>query len=340
MPFQRLFSFFVGSILVLTGCQSGAPATGDSSPADAEATDTASPRVGAASDDFPTEPISIVVSSDPGTSIDSAMRVLAPLLEAELGQPVVIVNRPGGASTNALNYQMSRPEDGHTLGGWTTSLSTILAQDITDYTAEDLGYVCSLMTEPSSIVVIPESPFQTVDDLVSYARDNPGELRGSGGAGVGSYTHTFALEFQDAADIEWTWVPFDSSTDARRALVSGDLDFIFDAPDAVEPSRVLAVTSADTYSYAPDVPTLEELGYPVGNNVAWRGILVTDGIPEDRVAVLIEAVQAATANDEWRALLESLGAEESLVCGDEFRELVIAEINAARATLEEIGVSD
>lgn len=289
---------------------------------------------------FPSEPLELLTYTDPGTSIDLTLRTLAPLISKEVGQPAVVVNRPGGNGTNAMTYLLRRPADGHVLYGHTTTFSSVMAQKIGGFTGEEIDYLCSVITEPMAITVKADSRFKTVDELVAFAKENPGKLRASGGAGAGSYPRLFAMAFQEAAGINATWVPFDSSPEGRRALLAGDLDFLVTSVGSVEGSRMLALTSAERFADAGDTPTLDELGYKIGNRVAWRGLMVRKGTPDDVKAYLISLLQKATQQPEWKKFVESIGASESLVCGDAFASATRKEIEETKAWYKQIGIID
>ena len=125
---------------------------------------------------------------------------------------------------------------------------------------------------------------------------------------------------------------------ARRALIAGDLDVTFSAVGRVEKGRMLAVTSEKRFPFAADTPTLKELGYDIGNKVAWRGILIRKGVPADRKAYLINAIRKATAKPAWKAFTNKLRAKQSLVCGADFAKLVKDEIVETTRYYKELGI--
>lgn len=290
--------------------------------------------------DFPSGPVELLTYTDPGTSIDLTLRALAPLLEQELGQPVVVVNRPGGNGTNAMAYLMRRAADGSTILGHTTTFSSVMAQQIGGFTGQEVDYLCSMIAEPMAVTVRDDSNLTSVDALVAYAKERPGKLRASGGAGAGSYPRLFAMAFADKAGIEFTWVPFDSSTEGRRALLAGDLDFLFTSPGSVDNSQLLAVTSGERFDYAPDTPTLAELGYDIGDRVAWRGLMVRDGTPDDVRNYLIDVLRKAAERPEWKDFVASLEARRVMHCGDEFEKAAEAEIEETAAQYRRLGIID
>jgi tripartite-type tricarboxylate transporter receptor subunit TctC len=289
---------------------------------------------------FPSKPVELLTYTDPGTSIDLTLRALAPLLSADIGQPTVVVNRPGGNGTNAMTYLTRRPADGYTLYGHTTTFSSVMAQKVGGFTGEEVDYLCAMVAEPMAVTVRADSPFKDIAELVAFAKANPGKLRASGGAGAGSYPRLFAMAFQEKAGVEITWVPFDSSPEGRRALLGGDLDLLFTSVGAVEGARMLAITSAKRFSYAPDTPTLAEAGFDIGDRVAWRGLMVRAGTPEPVKAYLIEALKRAAAKPEWEKFLTSIGAGGTMLCGDDFAKAARAEIEETKVWYKKLGIID
>ncbi|MGH6858799.1 MAG: tripartite tricarboxylate transporter substrate binding protein [Phyllobacterium sp.] len=287
---------------------------------------------------FPGKPVELLTYTDPGTSIDLTLRALSPLLSKAYDQPVVTVNRPGGNGVNAMSYLMRRPADGYLLYGHTTTFSSVMAQQVGGFTGEEVDYLCNIVQEPQAVTVRAESQFKTLEELVAYAKANPGKLRVSGGAGASAYNRLFAIAFQDAAKIEMTWVPFDSSPEGRRALMAGDVDLLFTSVGGVEGARMLAVTSADRFRLVPEVPTTKELGYDIGDLAAWRGIFVKRGVPEDVKQYLIWSIRTATEQPEWKAFIGKIGADSRVTCASEFFDQVKAEIETTRTRYKALGI--
>lgn len=287
---------------------------------------------------FPEKPVELLTYTDPGTSIDLTLRALSPLLSKAFDQPVVTVNRPGGNGVNAMSYLARRPADGYLLYGHTTTFSSVMAQQVGGFTGEEVDGLCNIVQEPQAVTVREDSTFKSLEDLVAFAKANPGKLRVSGGAGASAYNRLFAVAFQEAAGVDMTWVPFDSSPEGRRALLAGDVDLLFTSVGGVEGSRMLAVTSADRFRLAPDVPTTKERGYDIGDLVAWRGIFVKRGVPEDVKQYLTGAIKQAATQPEWKAFIDKIGAESMVTCGAEFSEQVKAEIETTKKRYQALGI--
>jgi tripartite-type tricarboxylate transporter receptor subunit TctC len=237
-----------------------------------------------------------------------------------------------------MSYLMRRPSDGYLLYGHTTTFASVMAQEVGGFNGKELDYLCNIVQEPQAVTVRAESPFKSLQELVDFAKANPGKLRVSGGAGASAYNRLFALAFQEAAGIQMTWVPFDSSPDGRRALLAGDVDLLFTSVGAVEGARMLAVTSAERFAKASDVATTKELGFDIGNLVAWRGILVKKDVPEDIRAYIINAIKQAAETPEWKAFIDKIGASSVVTCGQEFADQVNAEIADTKERYKALGI--
>lgn len=287
---------------------------------------------------FPNKPVELLTYTEPGTSIDLTLRALAPLLSQEFAQPVVTVNRPGGNGVNAMTYLVRRPADGYLLYGHTTTFASVMAQQVGGYSGEELEALCDIVQEPQAVTVRKESPFQTLADLVAFAKANPGKLRASGGAGASPYNRMFELAFEEVAGVEMTWVPFDSSPEGRRAMLAGDVDVLFTSVGAVEGARMLAVTSAKRFPKAADIPTTLEQGFDIGDLVAWRGIFIKRGVPADVRDYLAASIEKVTKQPEWIAFVDKIGADSKITCGKPFADRVAAEIESTKARYRALGV--
>jgi tripartite-type tricarboxylate transporter receptor subunit TctC len=285
--------------------------------------------------DYPSDDITQIVYTDPGSSVDNGARVLGPLLQKDLDVSVVTENKSGGGGVIGFDYLMDQDADGYSIGHWTPTFSSLAAQGLVD--PDKVDFICDLFSDYSTITVPEDSPFDTLDELVDYAKDNPGELRASGGAGANSFNHQYGQKFADVADFEWTWVPFDASPDVVLALTAGNLDVGIVPIDSVEGGKTLAILSPERSQYLPDVPTTTELGYDIGDPVAWHGILVPKGVSDERKQTLIDAVQKVMDSPEWTDFVTEQNAEPGIGCGDDFRDVVESEIEATKAFNESLG---
>ncbi|MCB8889508.1 Bug family tripartite tricarboxylate transporter substrate binding protein [Vreelandella malpeensis] len=251
---------------------------------------------------WPEKSIELIVAYAAGGGTDVTARVLQPMLERELGQSVVVVNRPGAGGEAGHAALSSAKPDGYTLG--ILNLPPMLTIPITRDAAfgpGDIMPVAGLVEDPSALSVPASSPFQTLEDLIEFARENPGAVT-IGTTGVGTDDHLAMNYLAKAADITLTHVPFAGAGPARTALVGGHVSAaainLGEAMPSAEEGqvRILAQFGSDVSELAPDVPTVESLGYDV-QMISSRGVGLPAGVDPAIVERLSEAL-ANIANDE------------------------------------------
>ena len=254
--------------------------------------------------EWPEKPINLIVAYSPGGGTDVTARTLQPMLEAELGQSVVVVNRPGAGGEVGHTAIAQAQADGYTIG--ILNIPPMLTIPITRdaaFTADDFIPVAGLVRDPSALSVHANSPFQTLDELVAFAKENPGAVT-VGTTGVGTDDHLAMRYFADAAGIKLTHVPFAGGGPARTALIGGHVSAaalnLGEALPAAKDGRVriLAQFSDAVSEFAPDVPTAASLGYDV-QMLSERGIGMPAGVDPAIVEKLAAAIGRVTANAEF-----------------------------------------
>ena len=254
--------------------------------------------------EWPEKPIDLIVAYSAGGGTDVTARTLQPMLEAALGQSVVVVNRPGAGGEVGHAAIASAKPDGYTIG--ILNLPPMLTIPITRnaaFTADDFIPVAGLVRDPSALSVPANSPFRTLDELVAFARENPGAVT-VGTTGVGTDDHLAMRYFADAAGIELTHVPFAGGGPARTALIGGHVSAaalnLGEAVPAAKEGRIRILTQfSDAISeFAPDVPTAMSLGYDV-RMLSERGIGMPTGVDPAIVEKLAAAIANVAANAEF-----------------------------------------
>lgn len=250
---------------------------------------------------WPDKPIDLIVAYGAGGGTDVTARTLQPLLEKQLGQSIIVVNRPGAAGEVGHAALAHAKPDGYTIG--ILNLPPMLTIPITknaSFKPDDIIPVAGLVIDPSAISVPANSPFKTLDDLIAYAKKNPGAIT-IGTTGVGTDDHLAMRYLAKATGAEFTHVPFASAGAARTALMGGHisaaaLNLGEAMPNAEQGKvRILAQFGAEPSKLAPQVPTAKSLGIDVVM-LSERGVGVPAGTDPAIVAKLAEAI-AAVAND-------------------------------------------
>jgi tripartite-type tricarboxylate transporter receptor subunit TctC len=264
---------------------------------------------------YPTRPVTIVVPTGPGGSMEMVARLLTPKLEQRFGQPFVIENRPGaGTNIGAAAVARSAP-DGHTLLMATSSTMAINAsiyKTLPFDPEKDLMPIVLYARVPFVLVVNPSSAIRTAADLVKLAKERPGALS-FGSSGVGTASHLFAELFKTQTGIEVAHVPYKSMVQPLNDVLGGHLDCMFSDLSPSLPLvrdgklRALGVTSATRVPAANEIPTLAEAGVPGYEAVAWLMIVTRAGTPPDILAQLHDELKAELARPEVRETISRNG---------------------------------
>lgn len=292
---------------------------------------------GTAVAEYPEQPISYVISFNPGGESDVTARFQEPHLEELLGVDIVVTHRPGGGGAVAWSdFQRNAEPDGYTVIG--VNLPHIVAQPIL---REDAGYdtfdwelVTWFHFTPSALLVRQDSPFETLDDLLDYARENP-QVVTMGGSGTFSANHLETLRLEKEADVNLTYIPFTGTGPLPAALLGRHVSALMSytvlglqMPDEV---RVLAVAADERVSTLPDVPTFRELGYDIVGG-AYRGVAVPKGTPQEVIDRLAEAF--GEANELIRDRQEPIGFVMTHHTGQDAVDLVQAMLDAYGDVIE------
>ncbi|WP_207540204.1 tripartite tricarboxylate transporter substrate binding protein [Sabulicella rubraurantiaca] len=260
----------------------------------------AAPRLARAS--FPDRPITMIVPYAPGGSADVLARVIAPEMSRILGQNVVVEQRPGaGGHIGGAHVANSARADGYTVLLGSVSMTIGPALQTLNYDpVGGLTPLGGIGTVPMMMVVSPESPFQSVEDVIAAARARPGEISyGSSGLGTGSH---MAGELLGAAtDTQLLHVPYRGSGAVYPDLIGQRISFLLDAMGSSAGQvragavRAIGVSSAERSPAFPEIPTIAEQGVPGYEYSLWLGFFVRSGTPPDAFARLEEANRAAIA---------------------------------------------
>jgi len=268
---------------------------------------------------FPERPVELVVGFAPGGGTDVTARTFARYLESRLGQPVVVQNRPGASGELAWAYVARARPDGHTLGVTNMpSFVTIPIERSAQYRLDDFAFIGNLVTDPSGLVVLADSPIRDIPDLVARVRRDPESVTVST-SGVGTDDHLMLVLIEQAAGIRLTPVHFNGAAPQKNALLGRQVQVAamnvgetLPAPDGL---RMLSQGGARRSRLAPDVPTLTEQGVPVVMN-SERGIITAAGAPPAALAKLREAMAETARDPEFIRAIEAQFTEPAYEPGD------------------------
>ncbi|NYT23112.1 tripartite tricarboxylate transporter substrate binding protein [Alcaligenaceae bacterium] len=264
---------------------------------------------------FPTSMITIIVPYPAGSTPDNLARTIAEKMHNELGQSVIVDNRPGASTFIGMRALLRAQPDGHTIA--MTSLSTAVLNKLVftsmPYDPErDFAPLANLGGAPFVLVVNPELGVKSVKELVDRARKEPGSINFASG-GIGNSTHLLGEKLNAASGGNMTHVPFAGSAPALANLLGGHVQLYFDSANNAVPHIkagklvALAVTSDARMSVLPDVPTMAESGFPDFEMDAWFAISAPRQTPPEALNVLSKAVNAALSDEALRAQFAATG---------------------------------
>lgn len=267
----------------------------------------------AATENFPSKPIKLVVPFSPGGPPDVAARIIGEWLSSRLG-PVVVENHIGAGGTLAARAVASAAPDGYTLLAATAgslAISPQLYKNAGIDPVKDFTAVALVSSAPLVLAVNASIPARTIKELVAYAKVNPGKL--NYGAVVGTPPHLSGEMFKHLTGTNIVFVPYKGASQATADVLAGQMNMTFEGTTGIVPYiktgqlRALAVTSPDRVAEIPDVPTMDESGYPGMPPDSWQAIVAPAGTPPDIVAKLNTVVNEGLANPEVRKRIVGLG---------------------------------
>lgn len=251
----------------------------------------------AVADDFPDRPVSMVVPYSPGGATDFQARIVTMLAgdEKYLQQPMVILNKPGAGGKVGWDFFASRSKNnGYELASY--NVPHFIAQSIvfkTKYNIDNLEPLANWGADPAVLIVPKDSPFNSANDLVEFAKSNPGKVTFSG-AGLYVGHHIAFLQFAKEADVKLTYIPHKGGSPALKSVMGGQVmagfNNLSDAFRSKDQVKIIAIADLErNKEFLPDVPTFMEQGISVDDSsVNFRGIMAPEGTPEKEVAYLSE----------------------------------------------------
>lgn len=277
--------------------------------------------------DYPTRPIELIVAFAAGGTTDIGARVLASIAEKELGQPMVVLNKGGaGGQLGWTELAMSRP-NGYTIGYVNLpNLSSILADPERQaaFTGESFTPIVNHIVDPGVIWVRADSPYQSLDDMIAAAKENPKTVRAAT-TGILGDDHLAILRVQQAAEgAEFRIVHLQDSAAQLKEVLGGNVDVGFDNVGGLVKYaqsgdiRILAVMDPERSKFLPDVPTTAEAGYPSVISNSSRGIVGPAGLDPAIVTKLQDAFLKAMDDPEHTAKLEASGFTVRPMPADEY----------------------
>lgn len=293
--------------------------------------------------EYPERPIMMMVSYGAGGATDFQARIVTMTAgnQDALGMPIAIVNRPGAGGRVGWNWFATEADaDGYTLAAY--NIPHFIAQSIeggVSYSTENFEPIANWGADPAVFVVGADSDFNSMEDVIAYAKENPGGLTFSG-AGLFVGHHIAALQLEKAAGVKLAYIPNNKGgAGAMRAVIAGEvLGGVNNLSDAFRAQaagnvKILGVFDLERNAFLPDVPTMKEQGYDIDNaSVNFRGVMVPKGTPQEIIDHLAAVVPTMFENGRVQSRMKAGGSPMHIMTRDEVLEMWAAR----QATLEEL----
>lgn len=301
----------------------------------------ATPLVAQSAEDFPSQPMTYIIPFNAGGEFDISARFQQSEWENVTGQQVVIQYQPGAGGAQAWSQLNSLAGDGYTVMG--INLPHTVLQPLAGsvgYATEDLTPVHYFHYTPDAIFVRAESQFETLEQLVAYAKENPG-LVTFAGSGSNSSNNLAAIRFNEQAGVTTTYVPFSGTGPSITAVLGGStmagFNYATSGVSQGDAMRMLAVASEERLPAFPDVPTFKELGYDIVGG-AYRGVAVPASTPEELRQRISDIVSEINAQPEFVQKMEEAGFVLTDITYDKMPEFVAERVEEYTAGAKALGI--
>lgn len=297
-----------------------------------------------AQEKFPSRPIEMIIPTAVGGGTDISMRVLAEIAEPILGQKIAVVNKPGGGGSIGMVAIIKAKPDGYTIGAlWNAPLTMTPHLLSVPYKPSDYATITLATWAPLVQCVKPSFPAKTGKEFIDELRKNP-EKYTYGNDGVGGTAHLGSERIFGKLGVKQRAVPFNGAGETLKAFLGGHVDIYVGSIAPIQPyvkdgsAKCLVLTSTDRNSALPQAASLKDLGIPEEATVLWRGIIVPNGIPADRMAVLEKAFVQAAKSEKFRKFMEARGEEAKGSTPAELRKLIDIEFKAMGKVTASLGL--
>jgi len=294
---------------------------------------------------WPSRLIRATIPFGAGSATDVVPRLVFDHLAAELGQPIVVENRPGAGGTLGTALVVKADPDGYSVLAHSSALAIAPAifPGLTFDASRDLKGVLMIGSSAGVMIVSPSRPWKTVQDFITEAKAKPGSIS-FGSVGIGSAVHISAEKFRLAAGIEATHVPYRGGPEVIADVIGGRVDFYFcplaTALPLIQAGRVraLLVSTSKRAAELPDVPTPSEIGLKDAESISWFGVFVPSKTPPDIIEKLHAAGVKVLADPATQASLKQLGVEPLPMTAPELDDFVKRETAANLEVIKAAGI--
>ncbi len=295
---------------------------------------------------YPDRPITMIVPWGAGGGTDATARIIASLLEGELGQPVNVVNRTGGSGVVGHSAIATAEADGYTLGVMTVEINMMHWQGLTDLTWEDYTPLVMYNADAAGVQVAVDAPWDSLEDLIEAARAEPGRLTASG-TGQGGIWHLALAGMLVEAGLPGDairWIPSEGAAPGLQELMAGNVEVVpcsvVEARSLMDAGRVksLGLMAAERNPAFADVPTLGEAAGIDWEMAAWRTVVGPAGLPDEVVETLIPALRNVYESAEFKEFMEGRGFGMVWREGDDFTSYLTSNNDDFGRVMRAVGI--
>jgi tripartite-type tricarboxylate transporter receptor subunit TctC len=296
-------------------------------------------------EEYPVRTIKIVVPFPAGGPTDVAARLIAQLLSSKLGKGVIVENHAGAAGRIGAKVVANASPDGYTLllgGTNVNAINGAIYKDIGFDPIESFAPIATIFVDTLALAISPRVPANTFQELVQYAKDNPGKLKY--GAPPGLYTHIAGEFFKVKTGTDILFVPYKGGAPAVTDALGGHIEMVFNTKSNLLPLfkdgklKALAVTSQSRWPELPQTPTMNEVGIFGFPSDVLFGLLAPAGTPVPIIQQLNRAINEALQSAEVRASLEAVGVEARIGTAREFAAALAEQAREWKAVIDETGI--
>ena len=295
---------------------------------------------------FPSRPVKLIAPFPPGGPVDTLSRIVGEKFQQRTGQPVVVDNRPGGAGNIGIDMVAKAAPDGYSwlfVPQGNITINATLIPNMPFNWERDFAPVTLIAYAPNMLAVNPSVPAKTTQELIAYAKANPGKLT-YGSPGIGSALHLIGELMRREAGIDIVHVPYKGTPQAMQDLIGGQISMMFGSVPVLLPQvkagklRGIAVTTAKRSEAVPELPTLIEGGLKNLDIPSWYGALVPAGTPRETIAKIQSEIAAIVALPDVHAKLEAQGLYAVANKPEEFAAQIKRETAVWAKVIREAGI--
>jgi len=268
--------------------------------------------------DYPTRPVTVLCWSSPGAPNDLLARQIAKVGQKYFGQSMNVLTKKGGSGAVTMGYLLKQKKDGYNLSTTTASMVINMASGKIPFKVEQFTMLMRIQMEPFVIAVRTESPFNNLNDMMAYAKKNPGKLSMAGFGTASAHFLAFKRLTLKAGDPNFSWIAYNGGADAAVACLGGHTDAVHTNYVVVGEHvkagkmKILGVSSTKRHPLLPNIKTYTEQGYATAP-VHWRGFMGPAGMPADVVKKIRGAMEQTMKDPDFEAFMKNAGAEYALM---------------------------